>query len=262
MNALKNLMILKWFFLLSFMKFKTEHNIHDYLADHFCPEFMDRHEFDENEMLLRDLPGPVGLRYACYVGEKVNGFSGALIALAAMLCPVFIYTAILILGYNFMYGSGEITALIATYFVNGMMASALGLIAAHMFKIVYFNKIGGVSMGIIVPTALICIFLPSMAGQRSLPPIVYIIIVILIGTIASFFYTTYMKHKAKKESSPGFYLDPYSRKAKKQNDKRLREEEDKFRRGEYNSDPAKINSMDAQAAKKRSEENENKKGMK
>ena len=217
----KNIMLFVWFIKFGFLKHIGEYGVHDYIKEHFCPKYIPEEEFDEKEQILRDTPGPAGIKYALYIGGKVNGIFGSIVAMTALLLPVIAVAVALWLTYDILFGGSA--TVVTVPMVNGMHAAALGLIAAHLYKIVYFNKAKKKTLGIILPSALIFLFLPDIIGKKSevLFPF-YIAGIIIAGIISGVIHVRVQRYKEKHPSTK--YIDPHSKKGIKLRDRQLREE--------------------------------------
>lgn len=224
----KNIKLFLWF--LKFGLLATdEYSIHDQIRGRFCPKYMDPEEFDKKEQLLRDTPGPAGIKYAAYVGGKVNGIIGALTAVIAVLIPVLAIAAGIICAYGpFMNIPLLRTTKGENIIFNGMYASALGLIIAHLYKIIYFNTVNRKSFVIVFPAALIFIFVNAVVRENAveinLTPF-YMAAVIAFGILFGAVHMAAVKYKQKHPK----YIDPYSKKAKKLRDREIREDEERMR---------------------------------
>ncbi|MCL2099129.1 MAG: chromate transporter [Oscillospiraceae bacterium] len=212
----KNMMLFVWFLKFGLITARDDYSIHDRIKSKFCPEYISAEEFDEKEQLLRDTPGPVGIKYAYFTGGKVNGIFGALFAAAATFLPVAAIAAALFFLYPVLFGGGA--SMFSVPAAGGIHAVTLGLIAAHIYKISYFNKLGRKSYVIILPAALIFLFIPSATTYMPF----FIPGIIVMGIILGFAHDRLEKYN---KSRPPKYIDPYSRKAKKLRDRQLREEE-------------------------------------
>ena len=246
----KTLMLFGWFIRFGLWKSRDEYRIHDYIKASFCPEFMDAGEFDEKEQLLRDTPGPAGIKYAYYVGNKVNGIFGAVAAITALLVPVVAAAAVLYFFYEpfinfslFKNEKGESTIL------NGMHATALGLIVAHLYKIVYFNRVNRKSLAIIIPAAVAFIFLGELVSLNSAVLMPFCILaVILFGVTAGLIQNAAVKYREKHPK----YIDPYSRKAQKLRDRQIQEEEHNLKKDiDDNTIKARRQQLEEEAKKKK-----------
>ena len=219
----KTIMLFAWFIKFGVLKSGDEFRIHDYIKASFCPEFMDPDEFDEKEQLLRDTPGPSGIKYAYYVGNKVNGIFGAITAIIALLFPVAAMAAALYFSYEFIINVSVFRNIKGeSVILNGMNAATLGLIAAQLYKIVYFNRVNRKSLVIIVPAALIFIFMTEVIelSNAILMPF-YIIAIIAFAIISGFIQHAADKYREKHPK----YIDPYSKKAKRLRDRQIMEDE-------------------------------------
>ena len=225
----KNLMLFIWFIKFGLFKATDEYSLHDYIRAYFCPEYIPSEEFDEKEQLLRDTPGPAGIKYAYYVGNKVNGISGAVFAILALLIPVVAAALALFFAYPYLMEVQIANIFIMQKVFNGMHAAVLGLILAQLYKIIYFNKVNRKSVIILLPAALIFIFVTAVLRDRGyyivLMPF-YIIAIIVIGVIMGFVHEAAVRYRIK---HPKKY-DPHSRKAIKMRDRQIREEEENMRR--------------------------------
>jgi chromate transporter len=234
MSIQKNGMLFIWFLKFGIVTPRDDYSVHDYVKAKFCPEYMSAEELDGKEQLLRDTPGPAGIKYAYFVGNKVNGTIGALCAVIASLLPVLIITAALFYAYP------SIARLDAPENLNGSLmggagAATLGLIVAHIIKITHFNKFSFWDkrpLIIIVISAGIFLFLPQylkigVAGSNSTMMPIFIVAVIIVGIALGVIHGILAKRKA---SRPPKYIDPYSKKAKKMRDRQLFEEEWKMRK--------------------------------
>jgi len=228
----KNLMLLRWFLKFALFKVRDEYNSHDYIRDAFCPEYMSAEDFDEKEQILRDTPGPAGIKYAYYVGKSINGISGAIFAIAAFLIPVVLLAVLVSFVYDIL-SDVQVSVWSPRYIFNGMCATALGLVGAHIYKMIYFNKTSGKSITLVFASALVFFLLPMLLTNNELEINVYTydltpyyLIAIVVGGIAlSFFHTASEKRRIKRENDPNRVVDPYSKKAIKERDRKLREEE-------------------------------------
>ena len=223
----KNIILFIWFLKFSLVTSRDDYSVHDIIKARFCPEYIPEEEFDDKEQLLRDTPGPVGIKYAYFTGSKVNGFSGALSALAAVLLPAVVMAAALFYAYPYILDMERRIPLI-----NGVHAAALGLIAAHVYKIAYFNRVNKKSLIVILPAAAIFLFLPQITGvgvpgsASTFMPF-FIAGTIGAGVILGVLHNIIEKYK---KSRPPKYIDPYSKKAIRMRDRQLREEEWEMRR--------------------------------
>jgi len=222
MSVKKNLELFWWFLKFGLIMPRDEYNTHDHIRGHFCPKYIPARDFDEKEQLLRDTPGPSGIKYAYYVGSMVSGVFGAALAIAALLIPVIAITVGFLYVYEPIMSIQMFNVFLGEKIFNGMHATALGLIIAHLYKIIYFNQVRRKALVFVLPSALLFIFLTDAAGQNNaaLMPI-YLVAIVVFGVISGFLHT---KAVAYRKKHPKQY-DPYSKKAIKLRDRQLREEE-------------------------------------
>jgi len=224
----KNALLFSWFIKSVFLKPRDEYSLHDSVKSKFCPEFLTEEELDEKEQLLRDTPGPAGIKYAYYIGKKVNGLSGSFVAISALLIPFIAIASVFSFIYiNFIstgtFGNIPVKAL------NGMSAAALGLIIAHLYKLIYFNHVNQnkKTMIFILPSAFIFIFLSDITGVNNSVLIPFSILAVLVlGTIFGVVQAASVKYREKHPK----YIDPRSKKGKKLRERQLRAEELELRR--------------------------------
>ena len=223
----KIIMLFTWFIRFGFANPKDDYSIHDYIKTRFCPEFMQAEEFDEKEQLIRDTPGPAGIKYAYYVGNKVCGIFGAIVAIFALLVPVIAAGVILYYAYGFLFNGDNFFNTLTHHAIGGAHAVTLGLIVAQFYKIIYFNKMNRKSLLVILPAGLIFIVLSYIANLSAaimLP--IYIAAIFGFGTLFGFIHDFTVKYRIKHPK----YIDPHSKKGKKLRDRQLQEEEEALRK--------------------------------
>jgi len=223
----KNFMLFIWFIKFGLLRPRDEYNIHDHVREHFCPQYIPEGEFDEKEQILRDTPGPIGIKYAFYVGGKVSGILGMVLAVTALMLPVVAAAVALTFLYEYLFWSSA--TIVTRPAINGMHAATLGLIAAHVYKMVYFNRTNKKSILFILPVALVFLFLPDALDKKSevfMP--YYIAAVVILGILCGVAHDRAVKYRIKHPSKK--YIDPYSKKAIRMRDRQIREEEDELRK--------------------------------
>jgi len=222
MSVKKNLELFLWFLKFGLFKFRDEYNTHDHIRSHFCPKYIPEKEFDEKEQLLRDTPGPSGIKYAYYVGSMVSGWPGAVLAIAALLAPVIAVALVFAFMYEPFMNIRMFNIFLGQKIFNGMHAAALGLVIAHLYKIIYFNSVRRKALIFILPSGVVFIFLTDVVktNNAALMPI-YILAVVVLGVVSGFVHVRAMAYRKKHPKQ----LDPYSKKAIKLRDRQLRDEE-------------------------------------
>ena len=222
MSVKKNMDVFLWFLKFGLVKPRDEYNMHDVIRTHFCPKYIPEKEFDEKEQLLRDTPGPSGIKYAYYVGSKVSGVLGAVLAIFALLVPIIAAAVVFVYIYEPFMNIQMMNIFMGEKIFNGMHAAALGLIIAHLYKIIYFNQVKRKALIFILPAAVVFIYLTDAVQLNNavLMP-VYILAVVVLGLISGFIHIKVIAYSKKHPKQ----LDPYSKKAIKLRDRRIREEE-------------------------------------
>ena len=226
----RNLILFIWFFKFGLLKQRDEYNVHDHIKSRFCPEYITPEEFDDKEQLLRDSPGPAGIKYAFFVGGRTNGLPGAVSAVLGLFIPVVAAAFVLWLLYANILTVGRIGGVANNAFA-GMHAVTAGLIVAQMYKIVYFNKTGGKNLLIIIISALVFVFVNGAVREYTneivLTPL-YVAAVIGLGIVFGFVRDRSEKREAVNPNKK--YIDPYSKKGIKMRDRQLMEEEQALRK--------------------------------
>lgn len=224
----KYFMLFFWFLKFGIFNSRDEYSVHDYIKSHFCPEFIPAEEFDEKERLLRDTPGPAGIKYAYYVGNKIGGIFGAVSAVIALLVPVVVIALAIFFAYEPFMEIQALNVFIGQKIFNGMHASALGLVIAHLYKIIYFNTVKRKALIIILPSAAVFIVVNAIVRDNAINVILipfFILAVVVLGVLFGIIHVSAEKYREKHPK----YVDPYSKKAQKIRDRQLRDEEEQMR---------------------------------
>jgi len=222
----KIIMLFIWFLKFGILKPRDEYNLHDTIKEKFCPKYIPAKEFDDKEQILRDTPGPAGIKYALFVGNKVGGIFGAVAAMLALIVPVIAVALIFVYLYQPFMSIQMFNVFLGEKIFNGMHAAALGLVIAHMYKIIYFNQVRRKALIFILPSGMLFIFLTDTVhiNNAVLMPF-YIISVIIFGIIFGIIHVIAIKYRQKHPKQ----LDPYSKKAIKLRDRQIMEEEQDMR---------------------------------
>jgi len=225
----KTLMLFIWFLKFGLLRPRDEYNLHDYIKARFCPKYIPAEDFDDKEQLLRDTPGPAGIKYAYYVGSKVNGFIGAVAAITALLIPVIAIAIAIFYAYRPLMNIKILSLYITEKIFNGMHAAAMGLVISQLYKIIYFNTVNRKSLIIILPAGFIFVFsnaIISDGAYEIVPMPFYLLTVVVLGLIFGITHDIAVKYRIK---HPKRY-DPYSKKAIKLRDRQIREEEENMKK--------------------------------
>jgi chromate transporter len=86
-------------------------------------------EFLSALALCQILPGPNVVNLALYIGQKLRGLSGAVIAFAALIAPPFFYVIGFAVIYDWISGVPAFFSV-----VDGVTAAALGLLLSMAWK--------------------------------------------------------------------------------------------------------------------------------
>lgn len=229
MSVKKIFMLFAWFLKFGILSPRSEYEIHDYIKEYFCPEYIPSEEFDDKEQLLRDTPGPAGIKYAYYVGNKVCGIFGAISAIIALLVPVVAIAVAVFFAYEPFMNIFLVNIFIGEKIFNGMHAAALGLVIAHLYKIIYFNQVRRRALVFILPSALVFIFLNTFVRERAINIFLmpyFLMAIVVLGITFGIIHIAALKYREKHPKK----FEPYSKKAVKERDRMIREDEERMRK--------------------------------
>lgn len=133
-------------------------------------EWMDERDFIDALALAQGSPGPVAVNVGIYVGYKVKGVPGAIVATLGTVLPSFFI--ILIIAKFFYQYRGN---LIIEKIFLGIRPAIVALILSAVYKLMKSIKLGYIGALISVFTVLIIVFL-------GVNPI-YLIIAGALGTV-------------------------------------------------------------------------------
>ena len=146
--------------------------------------WMDRDEFGETLALANTLPGPIATKMAAYVGYKVKGISGAVIAVFAHILPS-LFALIALLSFFYSFRSSP--------FINGMIQGVTPVIAIMLLTMA-LNFLKKASKGLGVKGALggavICLVFIELFN-------IHPGIVVFIFLSVSFLFAMYKNRKIK-----------------------------------------------------------------
>ena len=226
----RNFILFIWFFKFGLLKQRDEYNVHDYIKSRFCPEYIPPEEFDDKERLLRDSPGPAGIKYAFFVGGKTNGLPGAVAAVLGLFIPIAAIAAAIWVAYENFFTVGRASGVFNNIFA-GMHAATAGLIVAQIYKIVYFNKTSRNNLIIIIVSALVFVFVNGAVREYTneivLMPF-YVAAVIAAGVVSGYIHDKAAKREAANPNKK--YIDPHSKKGIRLRDRQLMEEEHELKK--------------------------------
>lgn len=131
-------------------------------------------------------PGPIAINSATFVGMKVAGFKGALIATAGFVLPSLIIVLTLAFFYykykNLKYVNGVLTAL-RPAIVSVIATASVSILSMSLF----FDKSVGLNISNIDLVAVI-VFILSLIVLRTLKKISPIILIIVGGAVGTAAY--------------------------------------------------------------------------
>ncbi|NSL53089.1 chromate transporter [Calidifontibacillus erzurumensis] len=157
--------------------------------------WMTEDEFGETLALANTLPGPIATKMAAYIGYKVKGTVGAIVAILAHILPT-IFGMLFLLGILYSYKDAP--------FVKGMVLGVAPIIAVMLVEMCYkFFVKGNKGLGIYT-NVILCIASLIVLTLLNIHPG----IVIAVFLIFAFFIATY---KQKSNSSGSIVNDTKKR---------------------------------------------------
>lgn len=144
-------------------------------------KWMEEKEFIDVIALAQGSPGAVAINASIYVGYRVKGIPGALVATLGVVLPSF-FIILLIAKFFFQYRAHPI---IEKVFL-GIRPAIVALIASAVYKLMKSVKLGYAGMAVASITFLTIVFL-------GINPI-YLILIAALGTVG---FKKYMKKKKK-----------------------------------------------------------------
>jgi len=151
-------------------------------------KWMDSDEFGETLALANTLPGPIATKMSAYIGYKVKGALGAIVAVAAHILPSLIaLVGILTFFYSFR----------SHPFISGMVQGVTPVIAVMLFVMAFdFLKKGSKGLGGRW-AMILAVFAFLLLQILTLHPG----LVIAIFLISAFLFATYRSKKMMKANS-------------------------------------------------------------
>lgn len=133
-------------------------------------------------------PGPIAINSATFVGIKIAGFKGALVATAGFVLPSLIILLILAFFYykykNLKYVNGVLTAL-RPAIVSVIATASISILSMSLF----LDKSAGLNISNIDLVAVI-VFILSLIALRAFKKINPIILIIVGGAVGTLAYYT------------------------------------------------------------------------
>lgn len=224
----KALYLFLWFFKYTFFYFNDGYDLHRDIVENFSDDIPPE-ELEERKQVLRDTPGPAGIKYACFVGNRLAGIPGAVCAVSGVLLPIFAFAAVFILITKFLEPAPSIGKWV-TYMFNGMSAAAIGLMIAQMIKAVSHNKPNRRTITILAPFAAFYLFAPDAMKNSNYYNIVFFLVIAVCSVIFAVSHIKISDALEKRKNDPDRFYDPYSKKAVRERDRKIREEEEEMKK--------------------------------
>lgn len=234
----KALNLFIWFFKYTFFYFNDGYDLHRDIVANFSGNensqgefslYIPEEELEERKQILRDTPGPAGIKYACFVGNRLAGIPGAVCAVCGVILPIFAFAAVFLLITVFLEPAPGVGKWV-TYMFNGMSAAAVGLIIAQMIKAVSHNKPNRRTITFLAPFAAFYLFAPDAMKNSDYYNIVFFLVIAVCSVVFAVAHIKISKAVEKRKNDPNYFYDPYSKKAVRERDRKIREEEEEMKR--------------------------------
>ncbi|GIO02716.1 chromate transporter [Brevibacillus laterosporus] len=95
-------------------------------------KWVSKEEFADNYALGNTLPGPIATKMAAYIGYKVKGWLGAIIAISAMVFPVLFLMVVLMQFVNVLKTSETVRGMIEA--IQPVIAVMMAVMTYDFFK--------------------------------------------------------------------------------------------------------------------------------
>ena len=243
-------------FMFGITHYFSEYELHEKAGAKFAPYISDSASFEADIQILRDLPGPAGLRYMAYIGHKAFGVLGLVTGLILALAPA---VTIACLYYLFIEKVVPTFQLEAMYFINaalnGMIAAAAGIVFAGIAQLISNNRYGSDpeiraaapsdtaylthvrknrihSYIVVLISGVMYFFIASFFEQNNYVGLFFMAAALVASVILGLikYYSDVKTIKNMRERPEMFELDKYSKKATKIRDRALREEEEEMKK--------------------------------
>jgi len=135
-------------------------------------KWLDETEMDEILSLAGAAPGGVGVNAAAFIGYRLGGILGAIIAIAGITLPTFFIVCVLSAVYSQLAGEPKVIA--AMKGIHGAVIALILVAAYRMAKNAIFDKTTAITAVIILITLLVAKINP--------------VYMILVGLIIGFIY--------------------------------------------------------------------------
>lgn len=173
----KNILLFRVYFITSLFTFTGGIAMLSTLKKEICDKYqlMSEKEFYHYAAISQTLPGVIGINNACFIGKKINGYSGMFIAAISVILPAFIFMLVATILYQLLPKDGPIySALAAIRAISAAFIFSAALTIARL----NLNSVVNVVIAIICFIGIIF----GLLGALEL-----IIIAILLGLFMTFF---------------------------------------------------------------------------
>lgn len=132
-------------------------------------------EFIDTISIAQSSPGPIAVNSSIFVGYKIKGFLGAVVAALGTVLPSFI-TILLIARFFYQFRDNTIISKI----FQGIRPAVVALIFSAVYRLIYKSQFTYLGIGIALATALIIVFL-------NINPIFMVILGALVSIVVNRF---------------------------------------------------------------------------
>lgn len=128
-------------------------------------------EFIDTISVAQSSPGPIAVNSSIYVGYKIKGITGALVATLGTVLPSFITILIIAKSFTYFRDNDSFEKIF-----SGIRPTVVALIFSALYRLVYKSYLGYRALAAALIIALILIFF-------NISPI-YIVVLGIIGSVA------------------------------------------------------------------------------
>ena len=154
-------------------------------------KWLDKDEFLDLAAIAESTPGPIAINAATYIGYKIGGLFGSLLATVGVILPSFC----VIFAISLFFDAFLSLALVAKAF-RGIQVAVVFLILSAGFKMLRGMKKTPLSVGILGATVLLMLTFSLLAIRFS--TVLYILIAGTIGVMLYFIGCIRERGQAKK----------------------------------------------------------------
>ncbi|MCL1974690.1 MAG: chromate transporter [Firmicutes bacterium] len=152
------------------------------LSDHY--NWFNYHELIDMIAVAESTPGPLGINMATYIGFKVAGVGGSLVASLSLILPSIAITTIICTMLKRFRESKQVQW--AFYGLRPAVAGLIGAIALSLLQIAIFKENFRFGAAVDIKALLLSLLLLPAVFKLKQHPIVYIALAALVGIIFKF----------------------------------------------------------------------------